>query len=143
MDSDVEDTELNKNMQLLNLELHNLIDDEEDATSIMMQPVITANSCASGVLREMNRKLKDLTSDENVPEFEFHGYGCIEAMSVLMKDSTNGANRGAKKKTKANYTAPGQVQMAPHQITNEQQQENNWQQNECADVITIHEMGNR
>lgn len=131
MNSDIEDKELNKNMQLLNLELRNLIDDEDDAPSLVKQPVSAANSCARGVLREMNCNLDDLISDGNAPEFEFHGYGCIEAMSV------------AKKKTKVDTRTRGQVQMAPHKNTKEQQKENIWDQKECADVLQIHEVGNR
>lgn len=136
MDSDIEDKELNKNMQLLNLKLRNLIDDEDEAPSFAKQPVSAANSCVRGVLREMNCNLDYFISDGNVPEFEFHGYGCTEAMSVLSKDSTSG---GAKKKTRRNNRARGQVQMA----TKEQQTENIWNQKECADVLTIHEVGNR
>lgn len=137
LDSDADDKQLNRNLQKLNIELCNLIDDEEDWPPIIgtWQPVV---SDARGVLHEVNRKFEDLILDENAPEFEFHGYGCTQAMNAIPKRFTNAANSGAKKKT--NNTAH-----ATQQNTREQQQkENVWNTNqEFPGVLTYHELGNR
>lgn len=133
MDSDTEDKQLNTNLQKLNLELCNLVDDEQDAPPIVVQPVV---GDTRGVSQEMNRKFEDLILDENAPEFEFHGYGCTQAMNAIPKRFTNEGHSGAKKKT--DNTTHGQVAMAT------QQKENMWNKNEeCPGVLTIYELGNR
>lgn len=137
MDSDTDDKQLNTNLQKLNLELCNLIDDEEHVPPSLVQPAV---SDARGVLHEMNRNFEDLILDENAPEFEFHGYGCTQAMNAIPKRFINEGNSGAKKKT--NNTTHGQIPMATQRNTKEHQQKEN-QNQKYPGVLTIHELGTR
>lgn len=135
LDSDTDNKQLNANLQKLNLELFNLIDDEEDAPPIVVQPVV---SDARGVLHELNRKFEDLILDESAPEFEFHGYGCTQAMNAVPKRSTNVGNTGAKKKTSNSGHA------TQRNAKEQQQKENMWNNNqEYPGVPTFYELGNR
>ncbi|XP_064547860.1 protein bag-of-marbles [Drosophila montana] len=121
--ADAEDQQLYNNLQLLNSELCSLVDDKES------RPVQLTNGKRSGagsVLQELNHRVNELTLDSNAPQFEFHGFGCIQSLGLPKRllCSNDGA---VKNKSKSNV----QGHFVARQNKRQPQKENLWHQDEC------------
>ncbi|ALC46907.1 bam [Drosophila busckii] len=125
--ADAENQRLNNNLQAINSELYSLLDGKESYSTSRAN---RNRSGFGGVLQELNCNLNQLTlnPDPEAPQFEFHGYGCIENTNLMAKRAVL-----EDRYKKSQNMISGQGHLVSRQKQLQLQRENIWNKEKCKD----------